>query len=186
MRAASKRKTAMSWFSALFSTKSHERRLDSELRYHLEQAVRDNIAAGMDPEKARRGGSHRFWRLGADKGGMPRRCEDSFGSGQFLRDVRYAVRSLSLIARVYRHHRDNPGSRNRCLHDRHHFLIAGDGLFFRCHTQGPTSCTSIGFKDRQEEYVLLSNCCSFPGISGSRQTSLRNLRRQNRWRLRWP
>jgi predicted permease len=44
----------MRWPFDLFGGKSGERRLDSELRFHLEQQTKDNIAAGMSPEAARR------------------------------------------------------------------------------------------------------------------------------------
>jgi predicted permease len=44
----------MSWLSNLFRGKPHEHRLDAELRFHLEQQTRDNIASGMSPEAARR------------------------------------------------------------------------------------------------------------------------------------
>ena len=37
-----------------FRRKSHEQQLDAELRFHIEQQTKDNIAAGMSPATARR------------------------------------------------------------------------------------------------------------------------------------
>jgi hypothetical protein len=39
----------MSWFQVLFRGKAREQDLDSELRFHLEQQMRENVAVGMDP-----------------------------------------------------------------------------------------------------------------------------------------
>ena len=39
----------MYWFRRLFRKAETERRLDSELRFHLEQRTAENMAAGMTP-----------------------------------------------------------------------------------------------------------------------------------------
>jgi hypothetical protein len=44
----------MSWLTRLFRKSKLERRLDSELRFHVEQQTTENIAAGMNPDEARR------------------------------------------------------------------------------------------------------------------------------------
>ena len=83
----------MSWFSALFGRKAHEHRLDSELRFHLEQQIRDNIAAGMDSGQARREAAIEFGGLEQIK----EECRD-LRKGQWLettaQDLRYGSRSL--------------------------------------------------------------------------------------------
>jgi hypothetical protein len=44
----------MRWYQRLFRRHVAEKRLDAELRFHLEQQIADYIAAGMKPEEARR------------------------------------------------------------------------------------------------------------------------------------
>ncbi|MFN0179142.1 MAG: ADOP family duplicated permease [Gemmatimonadales bacterium] len=44
----------MSWITRLFQRQRLERELDAELRFHLDQNVRELIAGGMSPEEARR------------------------------------------------------------------------------------------------------------------------------------
>jgi putative ABC transport system permease protein len=44
----------MHWVSRLFHRSKQEAQLDSELRFHVEQRTADNIAAGMNPDEARR------------------------------------------------------------------------------------------------------------------------------------
>jgi len=44
----------MGWLRRLFHKRLTEKRMDSELRFHLEQRVREFIASGLDPEEARR------------------------------------------------------------------------------------------------------------------------------------
>ena len=67
--------------------------MDAEMRHHLECEIRERIAAGMQPDEARRsalidfGGVERFKEEGRDARGT-RRVED------FVRDLRYAARVL--------------------------------------------------------------------------------------------
>ena len=42
------------WLRRLFHKRLMEKRLDAELRFHLEQKVRDYVASGLSPEEARR------------------------------------------------------------------------------------------------------------------------------------
>src|SRR3984957_17214562 len=77
----------------LFRRKSHERRLDSELRFHLEQQTKDNIAAGMSPEAARR-------EAAIELGGLEQikeECRDERGGawlGHLSQDLRFGLRML--------------------------------------------------------------------------------------------
>jgi hypothetical protein len=54
------------WLRRLWHTPLAEKRLDAELRFHLEQQVNANLATGMSPSEARRqanlefGGLERF------------------------------------------------------------------------------------------------------------------------------
>ncbi len=44
----------MSWLSHLLHKSRSENHLDKELRFHMDQQIADNVAAGMSPEEARR------------------------------------------------------------------------------------------------------------------------------------
>src|SRR6476660_5691726 len=44
----------MSWWNSLFRKNALDARLDTELRFHIDKLVGDNIARGMAPEEARR------------------------------------------------------------------------------------------------------------------------------------
>jgi putative ABC transport system permease protein len=44
----------MSWWKSLFPRRSPDSQLENELRFHLDQLIAENIAAGMPPEEARR------------------------------------------------------------------------------------------------------------------------------------
>lgn len=44
----------MFWWKSLFRKRALDAQLDSELRFHVEKLVNDNIAAGMAPDEARR------------------------------------------------------------------------------------------------------------------------------------
>ena len=83
----------MNWLLDLFRRNSHERCLDSELRFHLEQQTRDNIAAGMNPEVARR-------QAAIDLGGLEQikeECRDTRRGawlGYLSQDLRFGLRML--------------------------------------------------------------------------------------------
>ena len=81
----------------MFHWKARERNLDSELRFHLEQQIRDNIASGLDPESARREAAMAFGGLDQIK----EQCRDvQWGRWieQLISDGGYAVRSLRRCA----------------------------------------------------------------------------------------
>ncbi|HEY4837979.1 MAG TPA: permease prefix domain 1-containing protein, partial [Candidatus Acidoferrales bacterium] len=83
---------------ALFRRKKVESELDSELRFHLESQIENNIRAGMSPEAARQSALREFGGVELAK----EECRDERGT-QFLeqlwQDVRFGARML----------RKNPG-----------------------------------------------------------------------------
>src|SRR6185437_1541138 len=83
----------MTWLSRLFRRGKLEMQLDSELRFHVEQQIADNVAAGMSPAEARR-------RALAQFGGVEyvkEECREARGTHfieTVLQDLRYAFRML--------------------------------------------------------------------------------------------
>ena len=77
----------------LWQKPSAERRLDSELQFHVEQQIADYIAAGMSPQEACRRARAEFGGVELDK----EKCRDTRWENQidiFVRDLRFAVRGL--------------------------------------------------------------------------------------------
>ncbi|HEV2801729.1 MAG TPA: ABC transporter permease [Pyrinomonadaceae bacterium] len=78
---------------ALFRRKQMERELDTELRFHLEREIEENLRRGMNWEEARKSALRSF-------GGVERikeQCREVRGVGfseTFLQDLRYGVRML--------------------------------------------------------------------------------------------
>jgi predicted permease len=91
----------VSWihrFSNLFRDGRLHRELDEELQFHIEARIRDNLAAGMTPQNARRDALRRFGNQTVTRERMRER--DIFGwLDAAWRDLRYAARTL----------RKNPG-----------------------------------------------------------------------------
>jgi len=82
------------WLGRLFRKRLTEKRLDAELRFHLEQRVRDFMASGMSPEEARRRAHLAFGGLEQVK----QDCRDARIENHvqdFFRDLQYAFRSLA-------------------------------------------------------------------------------------------
>jgi putative ABC transport system permease protein len=83
----------MRWYHRFFSRGLTERKLDAELRFHLEQQIADYLAAGMTPDEARRRAQQEFGGLEQ----MKEECRD-VGSAHFVetlfQDVRYGFRQL--------------------------------------------------------------------------------------------
>lgn len=82
------------WLQRLFHKRRAEMDLDAELRFHLEQRVRDFMRSGLSAEEARRRANIAFGGLEQVKqacreAGFESHIED------FLCDVRYALRSLA-------------------------------------------------------------------------------------------
>jgi predicted permease len=83
----------MRWYQRFFRRGLTEKKLDSELRFHLEQQTADFIAAGTTPEEARRRALLEFG--GLDQ--MKEACRD-VGGARFvetaIQDVRFGLRQL--------------------------------------------------------------------------------------------
>ncbi|MFZ0414063.1 MAG: ABC transporter permease [Candidatus Acidiferrales bacterium] len=83
----------MRWLTRLFRNGKQDAQLDSELRFHVEQQIADNIAAGMSPAEARR-------RALAQFGGVEHireDCREARGMhfiDTLLQDIRFALRML--------------------------------------------------------------------------------------------
>jgi hypothetical protein len=78
---------------ALFHRRTASRELDDELRHYLEQAIQENLAAGMTPEAAERAARLRVGSVEATKEEVRAGAwEAHVDSG--LRDLRYGLRSL--------------------------------------------------------------------------------------------
>jgi putative ABC transport system permease protein len=84
----------MGWLRRLFQKPLTEKRLDAELRFHLEQRVRDYVASGMDQQEARRRAHLAFGGLEQVKQDCREARKESHVE-DFLRDLQYAFRSLA-------------------------------------------------------------------------------------------
>jgi putative ABC transport system permease protein len=83
----------MNWLRTLFGRKKAERQLDAELRFHFDEQVKANVAAGMTDEEARRTTRLEFG--GIDQ--IKEECRDVSRARWLevlLQDVRYGLRSL--------------------------------------------------------------------------------------------
>ena len=84
----------MKWLRRFTRRPLADKRLDAELRFHLDQATADNVADGLSPEEARR-------RARIELGGLEQvkeRCRDTHWENRLdtlYRDFRYAIRNLS-------------------------------------------------------------------------------------------
>src|SRR6266446_2548350 len=85
--------TIRRWLRSLGQRRALKREIDEELRFHLEQRTRENIAAGMSPEEAARAGRRRFGNVQS----VREECRDlrgaSFGD-TVLQDLRFGLRML--------------------------------------------------------------------------------------------
>ncbi len=83
----------MRWFRRLWHKSLTERRLDSELQFHLEQQIADYVASGLPPGEARRRASLEFGSLERFK----EECREARWENHldiFARDFRFAFRGL--------------------------------------------------------------------------------------------
>jgi len=83
----------MSWWRRLLRKEHAERQLDSELRFHFDALVMENVRAGMSEPEARRKAHLEFGGLDQVK----EECRDSWGVrwlDEALQDLRFAVRLL--------------------------------------------------------------------------------------------
>jgi predicted permease len=81
------------WLRSLFRRNTAEKELGSELRFHIERQVEENMAAGMTPQEARRAAVREF-------GGVEQVKEDCRDTRRvnyvenLSKDIRYGVRML--------------------------------------------------------------------------------------------
>jgi predicted permease len=83
----------MYWFRRLFRKHHTERQLESELHFHLEQRSAELVAAGIEPEEARRRACIEFGGVEAIK----EECRESRRVHlleTFLQDIRYGLRMM--------------------------------------------------------------------------------------------
>lgn len=83
----------MTGLRRIFRKNEHERQLDTELRFHFDSLVAENLRAGMSEAEARRKARLEFGGLDQVK----EECRDSWGMRwleDIYRDMRFAVRSL--------------------------------------------------------------------------------------------
>ena len=83
----------MRWLRRLFRKRALDDQLDSELRFHVEQQIADNISAGMPPAEARRRALAQFGGLEFIK----EETRDARGThfvGTLFQDIRFALRML--------------------------------------------------------------------------------------------
>jgi putative ABC transport system permease protein len=83
----------MRWYQRFFRRDLTEKRLDAELRFHLEHRIADLVAGGMAPEKARRQARLEFGGLDQVK----EECRDVGASHVIetvIQDIRYGLRQL--------------------------------------------------------------------------------------------
>lgn len=83
----------MPWIRRVFQRSRTEKALNKELQFHLERQVTDYIAAGMEPEEARRRAELEFGRFDRVKEEV-RDARWETGFENTLRDFRYALRAL--------------------------------------------------------------------------------------------
>jgi putative ABC transport system permease protein len=85
------------WWRSLFRRRRIEAEMDAELRFHFDQQVDENIAAGMTEAEARAAAARLFGGTALLKD----QCRDSLGVtwlDDLVRDLRYAVRTLGKSA----------------------------------------------------------------------------------------
>jgi putative ABC transport system permease protein len=83
----------MRWLRRLGHKPLVEKRLDSELHFHLEQQIADYIASGLSPAEARRRANLEFGSVeGFKEECREARCENQLDI--FIRDFRFALRGL--------------------------------------------------------------------------------------------
>src|SRR5918992_3525516 len=83
----------MAWYG-LFTRRNWERRLDTELRFHVESQIADYVSRGLSRQEAEQRARREFGPVDLAKD----ECRDGRRTewlDRFLRDVRYAFRSLA-------------------------------------------------------------------------------------------
>jgi putative ABC transport system permease protein len=83
----------MKWLDRLFRKREIETKIDSELRFHIEQKTADLVAQGVDPAEARRQAMAKLGGVEAIKQEW-RESRATYFLETILQDVRYAIRTL--------------------------------------------------------------------------------------------
>jgi hypothetical protein len=83
----------VNWLGRFFRKTKLESQLDSELRFHVEQQTAENIAAGMNPDEARRRALAQFGGLEYIKE-ETREARGTRLVETLLQDLRYGIRML--------------------------------------------------------------------------------------------
>ena len=117
---------------AWFRSRQAEQDLDAELREFLESAIDANMAAGMSREAATRAARVSLGSVEAVKDRVRDVGWESVADS-VCRDVRYALRTLAQIARLYRRHDSHPRARHR----RQHRHLQPDRCPDAAHAAGP-------------------------------------------------
>ncbi len=81
------------WLRSLFRKNTVEQELRSELRFHIERQVEENLAAGMSPQEARRAAMREFG--GVEQ--VKEECRDTRRANyleNLIQDIRYGLRML--------------------------------------------------------------------------------------------
>src|SRR5882672_12572201 len=84
---------ASNWLRSLVRRKAVEQELGSELRFHIERQVEENLAAGMTPDEARRAAIREFG--GVEQ--VKQDCRDNRRTNyleNLIKDIRYGFRML--------------------------------------------------------------------------------------------
>jgi len=90
----------MRWLRRIWRKSLTEKKLDSELQFHVEQRIAENISSGMSPEEANRQAKIEFGGIELFK----EECRDQLPETyihSFLYDLRYAWRSLRKDVRFF-------------------------------------------------------------------------------------
>ncbi len=81
----------MTWLRRLFHNRRTPNQIDKELRFHLDQQIKDNIAAGLTPQEAARRAKLEFGTLDLVKEEIRDTRWETY-LGDFVRDLRFALR----------------------------------------------------------------------------------------------
>lgn len=85
--------TISTWLRSLFLRNTTEHELSDEMRFHLEQQIEENLAAGMTPQEASRAATREFG--GVEQ--VKEECRDTRRVNfidNLLKDIRYGLRML--------------------------------------------------------------------------------------------
>src|SRR5262245_49406210 len=82
-----------SWLAVLVNKRRSEEQLDKELRFHLEQLIEENLAAGMTDEEARYAALRMIGNLGI----VQEQCRETWRTRwleSIVQDISYGLRQI--------------------------------------------------------------------------------------------